>query len=193
MMSSLFFWSLMGVVFFWAIGAYNRLVRLRAQVSQAFATLDAQLIRQLVWVQGCLPASMRDGARALPGEPADPVVAAWASLGSASDEFTTTLAAARARPLDAPAVAALTAAQGVLDMAWLRAWHQAHALVPASLPEDLPEQRDKLLSRIGPLRDAFNDAVRVYNEAIDQFPALLLARLFAFKPAGLMAPLAPPT
>jgi LemA protein len=34
------------VVFFWAVGAYNRLVRLRNAVANAFAQIDVQLKRR---------------------------------------------------------------------------------------------------------------------------------------------------
>ena len=60
---SLWFWALLALLFFWAIGAYNRLVRLRSTVVKAFAVLDEQLVRQLVWVQGCLPGSLHSCAR----------------------------------------------------------------------------------------------------------------------------------
>ena len=75
---SLWFWALLALLFFWAIGAYNRLVRLRSAVVKAFAVLDEQLVRQLVWVQGCLPEAMRGGAVTAPGELQDEVTAAWA-------------------------------------------------------------------------------------------------------------------
>ena len=39
-------------------------------------------------------------------------------------------------------------------------------------------------------RTAFNDAAQSYNQAIAQFPASLLARLFGFKPAGTVTRLA---
>jgi len=59
-MALLIFCSILAVLFFWAVGAYNRLVVLRASVAKQFAAVDAQLIRVLVWLQGNLPASMRD-------------------------------------------------------------------------------------------------------------------------------------
>ena len=59
-MSLLIFSSVLAVLFFWAVGAYNRLVVLRASVAKQFAAVDAQLLRVLVWMQGNLPASMRD-------------------------------------------------------------------------------------------------------------------------------------
>ena len=37
-------WSLAALLLFWAIGAYNRLVRLRAQAIAAFATLEQTMV-----------------------------------------------------------------------------------------------------------------------------------------------------
>ena len=102
---SLWFWALLALLFFWAIGAYNRLVRLRSAVVKAFAVLDEQLVRQLVWVQGCLPEAMRGGAVTAPGELQDEVTAAWARLHAASEQFAVALAQARAQPIDVPGMA----------------------------------------------------------------------------------------
>ena len=49
-------WVVVAVLLFWFVGAYNRLVRLRAAVLQAYATLDAALARQLDFVQTSLSA-----------------------------------------------------------------------------------------------------------------------------------------
>lgn len=38
------FWLLLSVLVFWALGAYNRLVRLRAQVAQQFGPLESVLM-----------------------------------------------------------------------------------------------------------------------------------------------------
>lgn len=189
-MSSLVYWMLLAVAFFWAVGAYNRLVRLRAQIGQAFAALDAQLIRQLVWVQGCLPAALRGGASVQPAQAGDEVGAAWGSLQAASEQFAHSLAAARARPLEAAVVAALASARGVLATCWQRVWTLGEDLEGLALPEPLHGQHEQLLSQALPLCEAFNQAVRGYNEAIAQFPALLLARLFGFRRAGVIEPMA---
>lgn len=189
-MSSLVFWVLLAVAFFWAVGAYNRLVRLRAQVGQAFAALDAQLVRQLVWVQGCLPPALRGGAPLPPGRAEGPVGAAWASLRAASEQFAHSLAAARARPLDAAALAALSSARGVLETSWQRVWTLGEDPEGLALAEPLLGQHEQLLAQALPLCEAFNRAVLGYNQAIAQFPALLLARLFGFRQAGRLVPMA---
>ena len=54
---SLASWIVIAVLLFWFVGAYNRLVRLRASVLQAYATLDAALGRQLDFVQASINAA----------------------------------------------------------------------------------------------------------------------------------------
>lgn len=187
---SLWFWALLALLFFWAIGAYNRLVRLRSAVVKAFAVLDEQLVRQLVWVQGCLPEAMRGGAVTAPGELQDEVTAAWARLHAASEQFAVALAQARAQPIDVPGMASLVMAHEALRTAWGATLAEAVPADAVPSSERLQARWLRLLHQSLPLRTAFNDAAQSYNQAIAQFPASLLARLFGFKPAGTVTRLA---
>ena len=183
-------WIAAALLLFWGIGAYNRLVRLRAAVARAFAALDEQLVRQLVWIQGGLPEALRDGPHTTPGELNDEVTAAWGRLRAASEQFAVALAQARAQPLDVAAMAALVMSHEALRTAW------AHALADAVPPDAVPSADRlqarwmRLLHQSLPLRAAFNDAAQSYNQAIRQFPASLLAHLFGFQPAGTVTRLA---
>ena len=181
--SSLWLAMFGALLLFWGIGAYNRLVRLRAAVSKAFAALDEQLVRQLVWVQGALPESMRSGTTA-PVELQDDVTAAWARLQAASDQFGVALAQARSQRTDMSSMASLVMAHEALRAAWAGAL--TIAVLPGVVPsaERLQERWMRLLHQSMPLRAAFNDAAQAYNSAIAQFPASLLARTFNFAPAG---------
>ena len=189
---SLWIWVVPALLFFWAIGAYNRLVRLRAAVRKAFAALDEQLVRQIVWVQGCLPESMRGGAQTAPAELQDEVTAVWARLHAASDQFAAALAHARADVADVPTMAGLVLAHEAMRTAWAGAL--ADAVAPDAVPsaERLQARWLRLLHQALPLRVAFNDAAQAYNQAITQFPASFIARLAGFKPAGTVTRLAEP-
>lgn len=186
----IWFLCLLAVVFFWAVGAYNRLVRLRAAVSKAFAALDEQLLRQLVWLQGNLPASMRGGASTAPAELQDEATAAWARLQAAGEQFAVALAQARARPMQADLMASLVLSHEAMRTAWQSALQEA--VQPDAVPsaERMQERWMRLLHQAVPLRAAFNDAAQAYNQAIAQFPASLLARLVGFRPAGSLIRLA---
>ena len=182
--SSLWWWLFGALLLFWGIGAYNRLVRLRAAVGKAFAALDEQLMRQLVWVQGGLPDEMRSGMPTAPVELQDDVTAAWARLQAAADQFAAALAQARSQRTDVPSMASLVMAHEALRGAWAGALASAVPADAVPSAERLQSRWMRLLHQALPLRAAFNDAAQAYNHAIAQFPASLLARLFSLAPAG---------
>ncbi|MEO6973986.1 MAG: LemA family protein [Rhodoferax sp.] len=184
MVSSFVLWIAAGVLLFWCVGAHNRLVRLRSATRQAFGLLDARLLVQLALLQSCLPASMNASLLTQPGELLDETALLWVSLRSAAAQFAASLAAARAHPLDARAVAALVAASGVLDATWQRMQLAAQD-DPAGvlLPVAVQSQWEQATLHARAAGDTFNLAVTRYNAAIAQFPTLLLARAFGFKAA----------
>ena len=191
--ASLWLWIVPAVLFFWAIGAYNRLVRLRSRVVKAFASLDEQLVRQIVWMQGCLPEPWRDGMQTMPApDLADPVAAAWARLHASSEQFAVALAGARAQPTDVSAMGGLVLAHEAMRTAW--AGVLADAITADAVPssERLQARWMRLLHQAMPLRTAFNEAVQLYNQGIAQFPASVIARVFGLKPAGTLTRLAEP-
>ena len=110
-------------------------------------------------------------------------------VAAAAAQFRASLAAARLRPLEPERIAALGSAQEVLQMAWDRAERDdAHDLAGPRLPENVTSERAQLARQTQVAIGHFNHAVARYNAAIDEFPALLLAWLFGFKPGrGLRA------
>jgi LemA protein len=184
MSASPVFWIAAAVLLFWAVGAYNRLIRLRAAALLAFAGLEAPLRAQVELVQSCLPPSATPALAQDDDDLLDDMASLWSGLGAAASQFAASLAAARTRPLDANTVAALSAAIGVLHMAWQRLQQDdAHDLAGAALPESLQSQWQQIDTQHRAAAALFNDAVGSYNHAIAQFPALLLAWLFGFRPA----------
>lgn len=185
MTNSVMLWTTAAVLLFWAVGAYNRLVRLRAEANAAFATVDAELARQVELVHTHLPSA--DGVQPPPVDAED--TGFWASLHAAAAQLGATLAAAQKRPLDPERIAALSAAADVLRMAWERAERDdAHDLAGPRMPDTLLQQRAQALLQAHAATEAFNITVAKYNEGIAQFPALLLAWLFGFHPARALAP-----
>jgi LemA protein len=186
MPTSIVFWSLCAVLLFWMVGAYNRLMRLRADANAAFATLEAELSRQVDLVQNQLPGPEATQPASLDGEGSF-----WAGLHGAAAQFAASLAAARSRPLEPAGIAALSAAQDVLAMAWERAERDdAHDLAGPRLPDTVTSRRAHLALQTHAATEQFNKAVVRYNQAIAQFPAVLLAWLFGFKPGRGVTPLA---
>lgn len=164
-------WALAwAVLLFWALGAYNRLVRLRARVLTAFAPLAVHLARYGEVVDQ-IP-SPHDW------EALDPrvgLLAAWR-------QFELSLKAARAQPLDALALQALGAAQATLQSAWHRLCQAPVDLAGEPLPPAWLQQWANLDQQASPLAQTFNQHMAEYNHAIAQFPAAVLAWLFGFKP-----------
>ena len=178
--------ALVALALFWAVGAYNRLVRLRAAIGTAFAPLDARFNERLAWMGealkpggGSTSADTTDGADAAP----TPEPPSWARLGAASEQWALALAPVRARPADADAVGRLVLAHAALDAAWasipVQDW-AAHVAIDAT---PVLAQWERLRQQEQPLVAAFNAAVQRYNAAIGQFPAALMARLCGFRAA----------
>ncbi|MGJ7525787.1 lema family protein [Variovorax sp. GB1P17] len=192
---SLASWIVIAVLLFWFVGAYNRLVRLRATVLQAYATLDAALSKQLDFVQASITAE-------LPAEaPANELLSSIAPLQAATTQLATLLGATRLHPLDAGGMAALATALQV----WIGAWQRKHPDAVTIFEADGTLSRPAQLqpgsvaaapSAIEPIawpepsaaaeiaRHQFNIAVRHYNAALTQFPALLVAWAVRLRPAA---------
>lgn len=194
MPDSLPFWIGGALALFWFVGAYNRLVRLRSAALQAYATLDAALVRQLEFVL----ARAAEAEAAAPAVPAGPPPSG-ASLQAAAGQLATLLAATRLRALDPAGIAALGTALHVL----LAAWQRLHPDAVISFDADGTLSRPVPLSgRVESLADSvpiawpepsaaaeiarsqFNLAVAQYNAAIGQFPALLVAWIMQLRPAA---------
>ena len=177
-------WILAAVVLFWGVGAYNRLVRLRSDAKAAFAALEAELTRQVSLVHECVPPEEDQPQSQFAGGSVF-----WGGLQGAAAQLAATLGSARAKPLEPERIAALGAAQEVLAMAWDRAERDdAHDLAGPRLPENFSSERQQLERMAQAATQHFNEAVGRYNDAIGQFPAMLLAWLFGFHPArGLRA------
>lgn len=175
-------WVIAAVLVFWSLGAYNRLVRLRSDANTAFAALELELTRQAELVHASLPASLIHTGLTQPGDLLDEVTELWTGLRAAATQLTTSLAVMKQRPLEPEAAAALSEARDVLNSAWTRVSNEANDLAGSSMPEALTQQWQQLSTQARSAAQHFNAAVTRYNEAIGQFPALLLARVFGFRP-----------
>src|SRR5665647_54689 len=105
-MSLLVLISLFAALVFWAVGAYNRLVRLRNTIANAFGQIDVQLKRRY----DLIPNLVEAAKKYLLHEQStlEAVIAARNQARSASD-------AVRSRPTHAGSVIALAAAEQALS------------------------------------------------------------------------------
>ena len=173
-------WLVLITLALWMLAAYNRLVRGRNEIANAFAQIDVQLKRRYDLIPNLV-----DVARKYVQHERDTleaVIAARNTAKSAGD-------AARAKPADAARIGALAGAEGVLAGALKQL-----AVVVEAYPElkadatlrELSEELGHTENRIAFARQAFNDSVLDYNNAAQQAPTNVVAGLFGFKPAAML-------
>lgn len=170
--------ALLAVLCLWMLGAYNRLVALRAAILAAWNQADTVFKTRSQVVTSLLTTAQSQ----LEGEDAS-----LAAANAAQSAHRTAWEAARPRPANAEAIAALVAAEAALGarMARLVALvEQRAALVAdATVAAQLQTLRE-LEPQLAFARQAFNDAAARYDAALQQFPTRLLQPVFRFEPAG---------
>ena len=176
MSDSVAVWLVCAVLLFWAVGAYKRLLRLRAQAIAAFAPLEAQFAHYAALVHNSFAAIHHDDGPA-----------ARAGLVGAALQLESSMKVARARPLDVLVMRALETAHEALCASWARVRNEPPDLAGGPLPQALQLQWEHIALNAGQARAEFNQHVQVYNAAVRQFPAALLARLFGFRPAHMIS------
>jgi LemA protein len=164
----------------WAVAVYNRLVQRRNRIVNAFGQIDVQLKRR----HDLVPNLVEVAKRYLAHE-ASTLEAVTRARGAAVGAA----AAARQQPADAQAVSALAVAEQALSGSLGRLMVVAEAYPDLKADETMRSLSEELTStenRVGFARQAYNDEVLAYNDAATQFPALLVARMFSFSPAGML-------
>jgi LemA protein len=168
------------ILLFWLVGAYNRLVRLRNAVSNAFAQIDVQLKRRY----DLIPNLVDVARRYLEHERGtlEAVTAARNQALAAVDR-------ARPRPGAPNELASLALAEQVLGSAMgrLMALVENYPELKADVTlRELSEELTSTENKIGFARQLFNDAVLEFNDAAQQFPTSIIAALFSFREAGML-------
>ncbi len=178
-------WIALALALFWSVGAYNRLVRLRSQAIAAFVVLDGRLSHYVALVDDNLEALRELSPAHLPVEPdAGPAIDRAGLLGACT-QFQASLRVVRRQPLDAGAMAALHTAHAALQARWARVLEQEFVIQHPVAPTHQPSWAENSQLATHAIAE-FNRAVLAHNAAITQFPALMLARLFGFRPAGCL-------
>ncbi|MEY2621827.1 MAG: hypothetical protein RIT26_1647 [Pseudomonadota bacterium] len=186
MFESGWFWAACALSVFWALGAYNRLVRLRAQVGVRYAELMAVLTAQTDLARQTLSDAAADpDLQRRASNDAIHVAACWRRLNATSAQASVALARMQEHCLLPQSAQELSVAWQAFESVWDELKVSPWGLLPEPVRQQWQENR--LLAQ--PLRRAFNQAIDQYNHAIVQWPAWLLARSFQFQPAqGLPDP-----
>jgi len=158
---------------------YNRLVTLKNRFLNGFSQIDVQLQRRYELIPNLV-----ETAKAYMAHESDTLTAVTEARNTASQSCS----AAKKNTEDASLINALASADGALTQAMGR-----FNMVMENYPDlkadeqmlSLMEELTSTENRVSFARQAYSDAVMVYNTAIEKFPAVIVARLFAFKEAGL--------
>lgn len=172
--------AVLAVLTFWAVGAYNRLVRLRNTIANAFGQIDVQLKRRYDLIPNLVEAAKKYLSHER--ETLEAVITARNQAKSAGD-------AVRSRPANALALTTLAVAEQALSSSLSQLFALNEAYPELKADETIRELSEELTStenKVAFARQAFNDAVLDYNDAQGQFPAVLIAKLFSFAPSAML-------
>lgn len=179
-MGLIIFLGLIAAIVFWAAAAYNRLVGQRNEFKNAFAQIDVQLKRRYDLIPNLVETAKKYIAHER--ETLEAVVKARNSAVAANT-------AAAADPSNAEAMRQLTSAEGGLAGALGRLFAVVEAYPDLKANQTMMQLTEELTStenRIAFARQAFNDAVMSYNNAVQQVPSNFIASAFSFQPAELL-------
>jgi len=157
---------------FWMVGAYNRMVQLKSELVARFAAVDERYRQRHALLESQL--EMLSTALAAAAPRLDALRAACRQADAAREH-------ARTRPGAAGAVTSLRVAEAIVADA------RARLPVQSASGVDLSDLNARLAASDTALafaRDEFNRAVDVYNEAVRQFPTIVVAWLFGFRTAA---------
>ena len=177
----LVFLGLAAALALWAMGIYNGLVTSRNGWKNAFAQIDVQLQRRFDLIPNLV-----ETAKAYMGHERDTLEAVIAARSAAQSG----LAAAKAHPGDADAMAQLAASQGQLNGVLGRLLAVAEAYPDLKANQNMMQLTEELSStenRVAFARQAYNDAVMAYNNKREVFPSSIFAGMFNFAAANLLA------
>ena len=155
--------ALVAVVLLWAIAAYNRLVRSRVRIDEAWAQIDAQLQRR----HNLIPNLVES-------------VKGYAAHERATFEEVT---AARARAVSVSGPADLSEAENVLSQALGRLLAIAEAYPDLKADANFRRLQEELAhteNMVAGARGHYNASVRTYDEARQVFPTSLVAGALGF-------------
>ncbi len=170
-----------GLVAMFLIGTYNRLVGLRNRFKNAFAQIDVQLKRRY----DLIPNLVETAKGYLKHERGtlEAVIAARNQAATANQQ-------AALNPGDVTAMKALGGAETALAGTLTRFFALAEAYPDLKANQTMARLMEELTStenKVAFARQAYNDAVMLYNTGREVFPSNIVAGMFNFAAAELFA------
>ena len=178
-------WIILGVVvvlvivFFWIIGAYNRLVALRNRYKNGFSQIDVQLKRRYDLIPNLVETAK--GYMAHERGTLEAVIAARNQAAGAGQK-------AAANPGDPEAMKALAGAEGTLTGALGKLFALVESYPDLKANQNMLALQEELTStenKVAFSRQAYNDSVMTYNTQRESFPTMIVAGMGGFGPAEL--------
>ena len=163
------------------VGIYNRLVAARNNYKNAFAQIDVQLTRRHDLIPNLVETAK--GYLKHERETLEAVIAARNAAVSG-------LQAAAKNPGDPSALQELSSAENALSGALGRLFALAEAYPDLKANQNMMQLSEALTTtenKVAFARQAYNDAVMTYNNTREVFPNSVIAGMFAFQPAELLA------
>ncbi len=180
MTSFVVFLVIVGVIVFWAIGMYNRLVTERVRVRNAFAQIDVQLTRRYDLIPNLVEAVK--GYMKHERETLEAVI-------KARNTAVANLDAAKADPANAEAIRRLGESEGALGSILSRLFALSEAYPDLKANQNMMQFQEELAStenKVAFARQAFNDSVMGYNTTVQSFPNNVIAGMFSFENASFL-------
>jgi LemA protein len=183
MSGSLLLWLTMAMLVFWAVGLYNRLMRMRARAFGALGSVEKHLRE---YIELTLELTMNSQ-----GESGYQTVvqtqesASQGSLLSAELEILDrALKDARQKPMAIEPMARLQQALTALQQGWEGLLTMPGDLAGPTIPEDMQARWSAIAHQVETSRNEYNQILHEYNESVAQFPARLIVGLLGVRPGG---------
>lgn len=190
MSTAIWFLLTLAILVFWALGAYNRIIRLRGVVSSALQALLTQWQMQAQTVDARLEQYSAGQETESQWAMLDEGALRWRPLTLAGRQFLACISVLQQQAqalTSADDVAAVWAARNIFESSWQRLLAEQDDLAGAPIPPDLQIAWAQHEPSINDRRNAYNASALAYHQAIEQFPASLVAWVFAFRRTGQLA------
>ena len=180
MTSFLIFLALVVALVAYVIGIYNNLVNKRNRVKNAFAQIDVQLTRRYDLIPNLVEAVK--GYMSHERGTLEAVI-------NARNAASASLDVAKLDPSNADAIKKLGASEGLLGNALGRLFALSEAYPDLKANQNMMQFQEELSStenKVAFSRQAFNDSVLGYNNAVQNFPNNIIAGMFSFESASFL-------
>jgi LemA protein len=164
--------AILGVLLFWVVTIYNKLVALKNRFQNGFAQIEVQLKRRYDLIPNLV-----ETVKAYMSHERETLEAVTAARNTALAG----LQAAARDPGNAGAIQALAGAEGALGSAMMRLNAVMEAYPDLKANQNVAQLTEELTTtenRVAFARQAYNDQVMAYNTYRQSFPPVVLAGVF---------------